>query len=89
MAQEEKQLTLDLHAGEFEAFLYSPSDEFLGIIRNEVTLLAFQCKICEASKEGYYLIYNGKKYNIDKTGRIMGNFPINYIDNYISFIVGF
>lgn len=89
MTQEEKELTLDLHAGEFEAFLYSPSDKFLGIIRNEVALLAFLCKVCEASKGGYYLIYNGTKYNIDKTGRIRDNFPINYFDDYLSLIVGF
>lgn len=88
MAKEDKELTLNLHAGEFEAFLYSPSKQFLGIIRNEIVLLDFQCKVAKSGKQGYYLIYNGEKYPINKTGRIE-NLPIPYLDDYLDFLLEF
>ena len=90
MEQEKNKLTLDLHAGEFEAFLYSPSDQFLGIVRNEIILLAFQCKVCESKKEGYYLVYEGKKYPITETGRVSNDFPpFHYLDDYLEYLLGF
>jgi len=88
MTQKEKELTLNLHAGEFEAFLYSPTKQFLGIIRNDIVLLDFECKIAKSGKSGYYLIYNGKKYQISKTGRI-NNFPISYLDDYLDTLLEF
>lgn len=83
-----KKLTPDLHAGEFEAFLYSPSKQFLGIIRNEIVLLDFQCKVAKSRKQGYYLVYNGKKYKISKNWRIK-NIPIFYLDDYLNTLMGF
>lgn len=88
MTQEEKELTLNPHAGEFEAFLYSPNGQFLGIIRNDIVLLDFECKIAKSGKRGYYLIYNGKKYQINETGRI-NDFPISYLDNYLDTLLEF
>lgn len=88
MAREDKELTLDLHAGEFEAFLYSPSKQFLGVIRNEIVLLNFQCKVAKSGKRGYYLVYNGKKYPISKNGRIK-NLPISYLDDYLDTLLDF
>ena len=87
MTQERKELTFDPHAGEFEAFLYSPSNKFLGIVRNEVTMLAFLCKVCAIREEGYYVIYNGKKYLISENGRT--DLPINFLDEYLEFLLGF
>ena len=86
MTQEE--LTFDNHAGEFEAFLYSPSDCFLGVVRHESSLLAFLCKIKESESDGYYIVYEGKKYPIGKGGRIP-SFPIHFVDDYLRAIVGF
>lgn len=89
MIQKNDELMLDLHAGEFEAFLYSPSNQFLGIIRNEISLLSFQCKVRAANKRGYYIIYDGKRYPINEDGRITPGLPIHYLYNYLEFIVGF
>lgn len=86
MTQEE--LTFDNHAGEFEAFLYSPSDHFLGVVRHESSLLAFLCKVKESESDGYYIVYEGKKYLIGKGGRIQ-SFPIHFVDDYLRAIVGF
>ena len=88
MTREEKELTLNLHAGGFEAFLYSPTKQFLGVIRNEIVLLDFQCKVAKSGKRGYYLVYNGKKYQISKTGRI-NNLPIPYLDDYLDTLLEF
>ena len=88
MSQEEKELTLNPHAGEFEAFLYSPTKQFLGIIRNDVVLLDFLCKVAKGGKLGYYLVYNGKKYQISKTGRI-NDFPVHYLDDYLDTLLEF
>ena len=89
MTQEERELTFNCHAGEFEAFLYSPLNKFLGIVRNEVTLLAFLCKVCESEKDGYYLVYNGERYPIRKNGKIDSDFPIHYLDDYLKVLLGF
>lgn len=86
MTQEE--LTFDNHAGEFEAFLYSPSDRFLGVVRHEPSLLAFLCKVKENECDGYYIVYEGKKYPIDKDGRTP-SLPIHFIDDYLQVILGF
>ena len=85
----EEELTFDNHAGEFEAFLYSPSDRFLGIVRHESSLLAFLCKIKESGSDGYYIVYEGEKYTIGKDGHTPPLFPIHFIDNYLREIVGF
>ena len=87
MTQAKKELTFDPHAGEFEAFLYSPSNKFLGIVRNEVAMMAFLCKVCASGKEGYYVIYNDKKYLISKNGRT--DVPINFLDKYLEFLLRF
>lgn len=82
-------LTLDLHFGEFEAFLYSPTNEFLGVVRNEVILLGFLAKVATENRDGYYLIYNGQRYDIDNHGRIRTYFPIKFVDECLRKIVGF
>lgn len=89
MKPEERELIFDCHEGEFEAFLYSPSNKFLGIVRNEVTLLAFLCKVRESGEDGYYLVYDGKRYPIRKDGKINGDFPVHYLDNYLEILLGF
>lgn len=86
MTQEE--LTFDNHAGEFEAFLYSPSDRFLGVVRHESSLLAFLCKVKESESDGYYIVYEGEKYLIDKDGHTP-SLPIHFIDDYLQVILGF
>ncbi len=83
-----KELTFDNHAGEFEAFLYSPSNRFLGIVRHESSLLAFLCKVKESESDGYYIVYEGKKYPIDKDGHTP-LLPIHFIDDYLQVILGF
>ena len=88
MIQKEKELTLDLHAGEFEAFLYSPTKHCLGIIRNENVLFDFLCKVAKSGKRGYYIVYNGKKYPISKTGRIK-NHPIHHMDDCLDILLEF
>lgn len=85
---EVNELEFDPHCGEFEAFLYSPSKRFLGIIRNEIALLGFLVKVKETGSEGYYIIYKGKKYKIKKQGRI-DDFPIRYMNELLKAIVGF
>lgn len=87
MTQVKKELTFNPHAGEFEAFLYSPSNKFLGIVRNEVAMMAFLCKVCAIGEEGYYVIYNDKKYPISKNGRT--DLPINFLDEYLDFLLKF
>ena len=84
-------LTLNNHYGEFEAFLYSPQGNFIGIIRNEIMLLGFLCEIKKNKMKGYYLIHDNVKYDINENGKMGTNpvFPFHFIDDCLSFIVGF
>lgn len=48
--------------------LFNPQDESMGFI-NEYEFNDIRIQIKEQQAEGYYCMFNGKKFNIDKNGR--------------------
>ena len=57
---------------DFELCAYSPSGEFLGIIRTQGNLLDFLVQIMEEKADGYYIVNveNGVRCDINAQGRI-------------------
>lgn len=60
-------------------FLYSPADECLGEIENELQLYDVQIQICRENAAGYYIIWNNKKIDIIQNGELT-SWPNNWCD---------
>jgi hypothetical protein len=66
--------------------LYSPKNEFLGVINTTIQLYDVRCQIKENYRiNGFYIIYNsGVKCNIDKYGRFhRESKEINVFEKYL------
>lgn len=57
---------------DFELFLYSPENQFLGVLRYESDVLDILLQIRRNKLEGYYIIdsADGEKYIIEHDGRV-------------------
>ena len=75
---------------DFELFLYSPEDQFLGVIRNDTQLLDVLLQIRKEHREGYYAIdaSNGNRLFIYEYGRIENGFD-NLHETLLTELVGF
>jgi hypothetical protein len=60
-------------------FLYSPTDECLGEIENELQLYDVQIQICKQNLDGYYIVWHGHTINVDHDGNL-SEWPENYCD---------
>jgi hypothetical protein len=57
----------------FNMKLYSPNNEFIGVIHNELQLLYVQAQIAKEQTDGYYAFCNKEVFTFTKDG-IMDNF---------------
>jgi hypothetical protein len=76
---------------DFEVCLYSPENQFLGILRYDSELLDVLLQVRDQRAEGYYLIdlANEKKIPIDKSGVIRGHSFSNRNDDLMKELMGF
>ena len=76
---------------DFEVCLYSPENQFLGILRYDSELIDVLLQVREERAEGYYLIdlSNEKKIPIDKSGVIKGHSFNNRNDILLKELMGF
>lgn len=76
---------------DFEVCLYSPENQFLGILRYDSELLDVLLQVRDQRAEGYYLIdlANDKKIPIDKSGVIRGHSFNNRNDELMKELMGF
>lgn len=78
-------------AYDFELCLYSPENQFLGVLRYDSELIDVLLQVRKERAEGYYLIdlTNEKKIPIDKSGVIKGYSFDNRNDNLMKELMGF
>jgi len=62
-----------------ECPLYSPEGKLIGIIENDTALNNVRWQISRLKKGGYYIMYNGKKVEIDCYGNL-GECPEGFYD---------
>ena len=76
----------------FNMKLYSPQNQLIGTMHNELQLSYIQAQIAEQNLEGYYIVYKNETYQIRNDGRIV-NFNYTQIknsyDEMLSKILGF
>jgi len=60
-------------------FLYSPTNECIGEIENELQLYDVQIQICKQNVDGYYIVWHEYTINIDHDGNL-SEWPENYCD---------
>lgn len=69
---------------------YSPQDELLGVIHNEIQLLHFLSRIALNEASGYYIIYRKEKFLISPDGKIPTDImEKNQTDEFLAIILGF
>ena len=77
----------------FRIRAYAPDGTYIGLIRDELQLLDFQVQVKEENAEGYYVKFKGKRYEVDKHGKIFDFGAINRepvtINSLLKTIVGF
>lgn len=59
--------------------LYGPNDEYIGKVNNNTVMTDILAQIYKKQLEGYYVMFNGEKLPITKTGRIY-NPPEGFYD---------
>ena len=76
---------------DFELCLYSPENQFLGILRYDSELIDILLQVRKERIEGYYLtdLINGKKIPIDKSGVIKRYSFKNRNDELMKELMGF
>jgi hypothetical protein len=65
---------------DFELCLYSPDNQFIGILRYDSEFLDVLLQIREANVDGYYLVdlsNNNRRIPIERTGFILQTCPFN------------
>jgi hypothetical protein len=60
-------------------FLYSPTDECIGEIENELQLYDVQIQICKQNVDGYYIKWKDERLDITNDGQVT-KWPVNYCD---------
>lgn len=50
--------------------LYSPDNELIGVIDNEVSFLDVRVQIHNQQLKGYYIVFNGIRCGIDRNGEL-------------------
>lgn len=60
-------------------FLYSPTDECIGEIENELQLYDVQIQICTQNLDGYYIKWKDERLDIRNNGEI-SKWPENFCD---------
>lgn len=64
-------------------FLYSPSDECIGEIENELQLYDVMIQICAQNLNGYYIKWKDERIDIRSNGEI-SKWPVNFCDQNMS-----
>lgn len=76
---------------DFELYLYSPEQQFLGILRHDSELTDVLLQIKQEHLDGYYIVdsINRKKYVIEPQGFIPNARFRNRNDELLTELVGF
>ena len=76
---------------DFELYLYSPENQFLGVLRHDSELMDVLLQIREERTNGYYIIdsEDGSKYAIDSNGHIPEASFKNRHEDLLIELVGF
>ena len=69
----------DIIESSYYGRLYDPTGKEVGILENELQLYDVQIKIVNEKADGYYIIWNGQRMNIDSKGQI-DKWPDGYMD---------
>ena len=59
--------------------VFTPDGESLGFV-NEIEFNDIKLQIAEQNLEGYYIMFEDKKINININGEIMGQWPVGLFD---------
>lgn len=69
-------------------FLYSPTDECIGEIENELQLYDVQIQICTQNLDGYYIKWKDERLDIRNNGEI-SKWPENFCDKLSVHLLNF
>lgn len=76
----------------FTMKVFSPENECIGIIHNELQLYYVQAQIAQAGVNGYYIMYKKVRYDIQEDGRIRNDDMMKFdnpIESMLCAICGF
>lgn len=65
---------------EEKVYLYNPNDDLIGIITSELQFNDVRLQIVQQKLEGYYIVWNDQKYEINKIGHLIPNWPKGLYD---------
>lgn len=67
-----------IKSSDFPVELFAPNGESLGVFDNEIQWLDVRLQIVQQRADGYYVMYNGQRIDMDTNGNL-SDFPVGIL----------